>query len=123
MEPGTGRASGQDHPLPSSLERLYHEYGLKNELDSAWAVRPLELVRDGGRKMLVLEDPGGEPLARHLGTPMETEQFLRVAIGIAAALGKAHQRGLVHKDIKPGPVANFQSRQNDPIAGPAFMLC
>jgi PAS domain S-box-containing protein len=94
----------QDHPSPSSLDRLNHEYGLKNELNSAWAVRPLELVREGGRTMLVLEDPGGEPLARCLGTPMETEHFLRVAIGIAASLGNTHQRGLVHKDIKPANI-------------------
>lgn len=94
----------QNHPSPSSLERLDHEYGLRNELDSAWAVRPLELVREGGRTMLVLEDPGGEPLARYLGTPMETEHFLRVAIGIAAALGNTHQRGLIHKDIKPANI-------------------
>jgi PAS domain S-box-containing protein len=96
--------AAQDHPSPSSLARLDHEYGLKNELDSTWAVRPLELVREGGRTMLVLEDPGGEPLARCLGTAMETEHFLRVAIGIAAALGKTHQRGLVHKDIKPANI-------------------
>ena len=32
---------------------------------------------------------------------METGRFLRLAIGIASALGKTHQRGLVHKDIKP----------------------
>ncbi|AJD39932.1 multi-sensor signal transduction multi-kinase nodulation NodV-like protein [Rhizobium gallicum bv. gallicum R602sp] len=93
-----------EHPTLSSLERLDHEFGLKDELDSPWAVRPLELVREGGRTMLVLEDPGGEPLARRLGTAMETELFLRLAIGIAAALGKAHQRGLVHKDIKPANI-------------------
>ena len=46
-----------EHPSPSSLDRLAHEYELKDELDGAWAVRPLELVRDGGRTMLVLEDP------------------------------------------------------------------
>src|SRR4029077_18774047 len=33
--------------------------GLKDELDEAWAARPLELVRDGDRAMLVLEEPGG----------------------------------------------------------------
>ncbi|OWK26516.1 hypothetical protein AJ87_05330 [Rhizobium yanglingense] len=77
---------------------------MKDELDSAWAVRPLELVREGGRTMLVLEDPGGEPLARRLGTAMEPELFLRLAIGIGAALGRAHQRGLVHKDIKPANI-------------------
>ena len=57
-----------ERPSRSSLDRLTHEYGLKDELDEAWAARPLELVRDGDRAMLVLEDPGGEPLDRLLGT-------------------------------------------------------
>src|ERR1700730_13465927 len=51
-----------EHPSPASFDRFAHEYELKDELDGAWAVRPLELVRDGGRTMLVLEDPGGAPL-------------------------------------------------------------
>ena len=77
-----------EHPPPASLDRLAHEYGLKDELDGAWAVRPLELVRERGRSMLVLEDPGGEPLDRLLGAPMEVGSFLRLAIGIAAALAQ-----------------------------------
>jgi PAS domain S-box-containing protein len=93
-----------DRPTPLALERLAHEYGLRNELDGAWAARPLEFVREDGRAMLVLEDPGGEPLARLLGQPMEIGTFLRLAIGVAAALGKAHQAGLVHKDLKPGNI-------------------
>ena len=36
-------------PSPSSLDRLVHEFGLKEVLDGAWAVRPLALVRMGGR--------------------------------------------------------------------------
>jgi PAS domain S-box-containing protein len=93
-----------DRPPPLALERLAHEYELRSELDGAWAVRPLEFVREDGRTMLVLEDPGGEPLARLLGQPMEIGVFLRLAIGVAAALGKAHQAGLVHKDQKPGNI-------------------
>jgi PAS domain S-box-containing protein len=93
-----------EHPSRSSLDRLAHEYGLKDELDGAWAVRPLELVRDGGRTMLVLEDPGGVPLDGLLGGPMEVERFLRLAISIAVALGKLHRQGLMHKDIKPANV-------------------
>jgi PAS domain S-box-containing protein len=93
-----------EHPLPASLDRLVHAFGLKHELDGAWAVRPLELVREGGRPLLVLEDPGGEPLARLLGAPMEMGDFLRIAVGIAASLGKLHQRGLVHKDLKPAHI-------------------
>ena len=88
----------------SGLDRLAHEYSFKNELDGTWAVRPLELVPDRGRTVLVLEDPGGELLGGLLGTPMEVGDFLRIAVGVAAALGKVHQHGLIHKDIKPGNI-------------------
>src|SRR5262249_32428434 len=93
-----------DQPSRSSLDRLSHEYELKDELDGAWAVRPLDFVHDGGRTVLVLDDEGGEPLDRLLGVPIEVGHFLCLAIGIAAALGKLHQRGLVHKDIKPANI-------------------
>jgi serine/threonine protein kinase len=93
-----------EHPASATLDRLAHEYGLKDELDRAWAVRPLDLVREGGRTMLVLEDPGGQPLERQLGRPMELGQFLRFAIGLSAALRELHERGIIHKDIKPANV-------------------
>src|SRR5262245_27697698 len=93
-----------DQPSRSSLDRLSHEYALKDELDGAWAMRPLDLVRDTGRIMLVFEDAGVEPLERLLGAPMEMGGFLRLAIGIAAAVGRLHERGLVHKDIKPANI-------------------
>jgi PAS domain S-box-containing protein len=93
-----------EHPVPAILERLEHEYALRAELDLEWAARPLTLDRREGRSMLILEDPGGEPLDRLLGEPMELGRFLRFAVGLAAALGKVHQRGLIHKDIKPANI-------------------
>ena len=97
-------APAADHPSRSRLDRLTHEYELKDELDRAWAARPLALMRDAGRTVLVLDDPGGEPLDRLLGGPMEVGRFLRLAIAVTSALGKLHQRGLVHKDIKPANI-------------------
>ncbi|HEY4042603.1 MAG TPA: AAA family ATPase, partial [Rhodopila sp.] len=90
-----------EHPPPDTIDRLAHEYALKDELDGAWAVRPLEFVRDRDRAMLVLEDPGGELLEGLVGQPMAVEPFLHIALGLAAAIAGLHQRGLIHKDIKP----------------------
>jgi serine/threonine protein kinase len=90
-----------EHPSPSILDRLTHEYELRDELDGRWAVKALELGRDGSRALLVLEDTGGKPLEQLLGTPTAMARFVRLGIGIAVALGKLHARGLVHKDIKP----------------------
>ena len=90
-----------EHPSPSLLDRLAREYELRDALDPAWSARPLALGREDGQTALLLEDHGGEPLERLIGAPMDTGRFLRLAIGAVAALGKAHQQGLVHKDVKP----------------------
>src|SRR5476649_1652702 len=94
-------ALAAEHPSPQSLRRLEHEYSLAADLDPAWAARPLALTRPGARTMLVLDDPGGDPLDRILdqsgGRPLGLTRFLQVAIGLATALGRAHARGLIHK--------------------------
>ena len=91
-------------PSRESIERLQHAYKLRDQLDSAWAARPLRLVTERGRLTLLSEDPGGEPLLRLLGQPWEITSFLRFAIGLAAALARFHERGLIHKDIKPANI-------------------
>src|SRR5713101_5331963 len=55
-----------EHPSPQSLRRLEHEYSLAAELDPSWAAKPLALTRHEGRTILLLNDPGGEPLDRVL---------------------------------------------------------
>jgi PAS domain S-box-containing protein len=96
--------SGDDHPTLESINRLTHEYELKDYLDTAWALRPVEFVRDPGRLMLVVEYTGGEPLDRLTGQPMEIGRFLRLAVAMSAALSRLHGSGLIHKDIKPANV-------------------
>ena len=93
-----------EHPTPATLDRLAYEYGLKDELDGPWAVRPLAFVRERGQSMLVLEDTRSEPLDRWFGAPLQVQSFLQLSIKIAAALTQVHRRGLVHKDIKPANI-------------------
>jgi PAS domain S-box-containing protein len=97
-------APASTHPVLETLKKIDHEYSLRDELDSAWAVRPLALSQQRGQTMLVLEDPGGETLDRSLSGPMEITQFLRLAFGLATALGGLHKRELIHKDVKPANV-------------------
>jgi PAS domain S-box-containing protein len=91
-------------PALETLRKIEYEYSLRDELDSAWAVRSLALSEHLGQMTLVLEDPGGETLDRFLPGPMEMTRFLRFAIGIATALSGLHEKVLIHKDVKPANI-------------------
>src|SRR3954453_21260850 len=92
-------------PSAQAVRRLEHEYSLAAELDARWAAKPLALTRHEGRTILVLTDPGGEPLDRTLNRereqPFDPKRLLCFAISLAQVLGQVHRRGLIHKDIKP----------------------
>jgi steroid delta-isomerase-like uncharacterized protein len=113
------KMTASEHPAPDRVRMLEHELALRAELDSTWAVRPLALSQYHGRAALILEDQSGEPLTRLLGMPlvsrphdgprsselaMEQGLFLRLAVGLADALGGVHRRGIIHKDVKPAHV-------------------
>jgi len=93
-----------EHPRPESLKRLEHEYSLREELDPAWAARPIAIAQHWGRTVLVLQDPGGVPLDQLLSQPLDLAASLRLAIGLSTAIDRLHQRGIIHKDIKPANV-------------------
>jgi len=101
-----------EHAAPRSLRRMEHEYSLREELDTAWAVRPIALAQHHGRPVLVLEDPGGESLDGLIGTPMELGQFLRLSIGLSAALGA----GTPARPHSQGHQARPRSRKTLPPA-------
>src|SRR6516165_9022246 len=58
-----------------------------------------------GTDYLVMECVEGETLAKRLEKgPLPLEQVLKYGAQIADALDKAHRRGVVHRDLKPGNI-------------------
>src|SRR3984957_14607539 len=55
---------------------------------------------DIGPDYLVLEYVAGKPLKG----PLAIEETVRLAIQIAGALEEAHNRGVLHRDLKPGNI-------------------
>ena len=93
-----------EYPAPEILKWLEHAYSLREELDPTWAARPIAIARHWDRTVLVLEDPGGVPLDQLLGQPLQVGFWLRLAINLSTAIGHLHERGVIHKDIKPANV-------------------
>jgi eukaryotic-like serine/threonine-protein kinase len=61
----------------------------------------------GGRRTayLVMELVRGEPLSTHIARgPIEPDETLRLLEEAAWALQAAHERGFVHRDVKPGNI-------------------
>ena len=64
-----------------------------------------DVGREGEADYLVMELLEGEMLSERLANgPLPLEQTLRYGVEIAAALGRAHVLGFVHRDLKPGNV-------------------
>src|SRR5438445_10475949 len=84
-------APAGEYPSPGSLQHLEHEYALRTDLDTNWAARPVEFIRREARLMLVLNDPGGEPLEQLLGQRLEVASFLRIQVALARAVVQVRQ--------------------------------
>ena len=65
---------------------------------------PIAIARNWDRTVLVLEDPGGIPLDQLIGEQLDLAFSLRVAVGLSGVIDRLHQRGIIHKDIKPANV-------------------
>jgi eukaryotic-like serine/threonine-protein kinase len=64
-----------------------------------------DIGQEGAKDYLVLEYLEGETLdARLRRGPLPTEQVLKFGAQIADALNKSHNKGITHRDLKPGNV-------------------
>jgi serine/threonine-protein kinase len=68
-------------------------------------VRVYDFGEDGDRLYLVMELLSGRTLADEIAeAPLTPERLVAVASDVLAGLGAAHERDIVHRDIKPGNV-------------------
>jgi predicted Ser/Thr protein kinase len=91
---------------PIALERFRREAETLTNLDHADIVKVLEVGEWNGQPFLAMELIEGQTLARRLRErgALSFREAVTICRHVAAALGAAHARGLVHRDVKPSNV-------------------
>jgi len=94
-------------PTSSFGEQLDREAKILRDLAHPNVVLLLDASRTAsGRPFLVLEHVEGPSLHKLLGKKrvLPLEAALAIAVGVTSALAHIHERGVVHRDVKPGNV-------------------
>jgi serine/threonine protein kinase len=90
---------------PERMARFQREAELLASLNHPNIAILHGLVESDGQRALVMELVPGETLGDRIKRgPMALEEALKVARQMAEALEAAHDKGVVHRDLKPGNV-------------------
>ncbi len=96
---------------PERLARFEREARLLASLNHPNIASIFGLEESAGVPYLVLELVTGETLAARLARgPLPVGEALEVGVQIGAAIEAAHERDVVHRDLKPGNVMISESR-------------
>jgi len=87
---------------PRALDRLRREAQAASALNHPNVCTVYDIDEFEGQPFIVMELLEGHTLSHQIaGKPMPVGEVLAVAVQLADALGAAHARGIVHRDIKP----------------------
>jgi len=97
----------------AAWEALRHEYESASRLDHPFILKVYEPEREDGTFLLPMELATGGDLRRLRGANYLA--IVPVLMEVAQALGHAHERGVIHRDLKPGNVL-FDARGRAKLA-------
>jgi tetratricopeptide (TPR) repeat protein/predicted Ser/Thr protein kinase len=81
--------------------RFLEEAERASRFSDAHVAALYDVLEEQGEMFLVMEYVDGETLRQRLRRPMSLEEFFEIAMQCAEGLAAAHERGIVHCDIKP----------------------
>ncbi|MCU0846471.1 MAG: trifunctional serine/threonine-protein kinase/ATP-binding protein/SpoIIE family protein phosphatase [Spirochaetes bacterium] len=90
------------YPSPSETARFRQEYEIIKKLDMDGIVKTYDIINFENNFAIILEDFSGISMKKYiLENKMSPGTFLDFSIIIAGIIGELHEKGIIHKDIKP----------------------
>jgi len=87
---------------PDSIARMKREARVAAQLNHPNIAMIHAFEQDGDRVFIVMEYVEGVPLAQLIQRgPLPEDEVCRIGRSVAEALAEAHEKGIVHRDVKP----------------------